>query len=118
MALNKQQINNAQDLPLTEVEVKEWGGSVLLRTMTGKERDDFENHIMANTNKDEKLDTRGLRVLLLGLTLVDEDGNRLFQDDELEELQSKSSKVINDLFEKAQELNGLSDNEVEDLVKN
>ena len=42
MTLTKDQILEANDLQSESVTVPEWGGDVLVRTMTGADRDAFE----------------------------------------------------------------------------
>ena len=44
--LTKDEILRADDLRLERVEVPEWGGEVVLRTMTGTERDAFEAELV------------------------------------------------------------------------
>jgi hypothetical protein len=42
----REKILNARDLPSQEMEVPEWNGAkVLIRTMSGKERDEFERFL-------------------------------------------------------------------------
>ena len=43
--LTKDQILKSDDLPSEEVSVPEWGGSVMVRSMTGYERDQFEQSV-------------------------------------------------------------------------
>ncbi len=40
-------IDGADDLPVEDVEVPEWGGAVRLRTLTGSERDGFEASVVS-----------------------------------------------------------------------
>ncbi len=117
------------DLKKEEVEVAEWGGSVLMRELTSKERDHFEATSFVETLDDnpdkpgEKLITRrpildNLRARLVALCMVDDAGNRLFGDDEVEVLGGKSAAVLSRLFTVAQRLNGLAAKAVEDAEKN
>ena len=39
--LTKEQINEIDDRPTLEVEIPEWGGSVLIRTLSAAQVDDF-----------------------------------------------------------------------------
>ena len=119
--LTKEQILVATDTSIETIEVPEWGGSVQMRTLTGKERDAFETAIQRRTKiigKNTRIDLTELKVTLLALTIVDETGNLLFSQEDLEALNSKSAKVINDLFEVAQRMNGLGDDAVEELQGN
>ena len=43
MALSKDAILAAKDTDVHEVDVPEWGGSILLRSMTGAQRNNYEH---------------------------------------------------------------------------
>jgi hypothetical protein len=45
-SLTKDEILEAADLSTKAVDVPEWGGSVNVRTMTGADRDAFENTLV------------------------------------------------------------------------
>lgn len=111
MLLNKDQILKAMDLPFRDVDVPEWGGSVRVSTMTAADRDSFEQSIY-ETGPDGKpiLKHENFRAKLLSRALVSETGERLFGEDELDvsALGAKSAKIIQMLFDIAQELNGTS----------
>lgn len=108
MALSKKAILGVPDFKTEKVAVPEWGGDVYLRTITGIERDAFEE-----CYSEQKM--KAFRVRFLVLTLCDESGERLFQDNEMEDLGKKSSAVINRLFEKAWALNAFTNEAVESL---
>ena len=52
------------------------------------------------------------------MTVCDENGKRIFKDEDIPALGKKSAKALSLIFDKAQELNGLSDEDVEKLSKN
>ncbi len=114
--LNKNDILNADDLPKELVEVPEWGGEVYVRTMSGTERDTFEATIMGEDYSERNY--RNVRATLCSLTMVDEEGNRLFTDNEVGALGKKSAAALQRVFNVAQRLNGLSNEDVDDLAKN
>jgi hypothetical protein len=114
--LTKDQILSTNDLTKELVEVPEWGGAVYVRTMTGAERDSFEAQILGDDYKERNY--RNVRATLCSLTIVDEDGKRLFSDAEVTKLGAKSAAAIDRIFNVAQRLNGLSKDDVEDLAKN
>lgn len=119
MALSKQQILEADDLPREEVEVPEWGGSIWIRTMTGVERDFFEQSVIgSHLNGNNRQNLTNVRARLVVLTAVDENGIRLFEEKDADELGKKSSAVLDRLFAVAQRLNGLSRDDIEELEKN
>jgi hypothetical protein len=118
MALSRDAILKVVDLELQEVEVPEWGGTVLVRGMTGAERDTFEASIMDLNGKDSKINFQNMRAKLLSKCIVDEQGKRLFDDADIDILSGKSAMALNRVFEVAQQLCGLSKADMDDLIKN
>ena len=115
MALTRDQILKADDLRREEVEVPEWGGTVFVRTMTGAERDSFEEEILKSGMK-ATMDN--VRARLLVRVLVDKDGKRLFQDSEFALLGAKSTAALENLVNTAQMLNGVTQDDLENIKKN
>jgi len=116
--LNKDQILKADDLKSEIVEVPEWGGEVKVRTMTGIERDTFEESIFDSKGKDTKMNFKNLRAKLVVLTIIGDNGERLFIEADVEALGKKSAKALDRIFGVAQRLNGIGQKEVEELTKN
>ncbi len=108
MALNKAAILAAGDSKTEKVNVPEWGGDVFIKTITGFDRDRFEDGY-----SEQKM--KNFRSRFLVLTLCDDKGDRLFTDAEVDELSKKSSLVINRLFEKAWSLNAFTNEAVDSL---
>ena len=116
--LSKTAILAANDLKSEDVEVPEWGGAVRVRSFTGRERDAFEASMVRGEGRDRKVDLTNMRARLVGLTVIDETGQRLFTDDEVDLLGAKSGAALDRIFAIAQKLNGLSGSDVEELSKN
>ena len=116
--LSKTAILTANDLQTEDVEVPEWGGAVRVRSFTGRERDAFESSMVRGEGRDRKVDLTNMRARLVGLTVIDETGQRLFTDDEVDLLGAKSGAALDRVFAIAQKLNGLSGADVEELSKN
>lgn len=111
MSLSKAAILSAKDVRLSNAEpVPEWGGEVYFKTLSGLERDAFEEAYSEQRMK-------AFRVRFLVLTLCDDTGSRLFDDGDFEALGQKSSTVINRLFEKAWSHNAFTTEAVESLGK-
>ena len=108
MTLSRENILTHDDLPREEVQIPEWGGSVLVRTMTGSERDAFESEHLKNPHKD-------LRARLAVATCCDEQGNLLFTAPDVESLAKKSAAALDRIFEVSARLSGLSKKDVIDL---
>ena len=116
--LSKTAILAANDLKSEDVEVPEWGGAVRVRSFTGRERDAFEASMVRGEGRDRKVDLTNMRARLVGLTVIDETGQRLFTDEEVDLLGAKSGAALDRVFAVAQKLNGLSGADVEELSKN
>ena len=112
--LTKEQILQADDLKQETVEVPEWGGSVIVRTISGTERDNFEIACAKDKNTTRKV----IRGRLLALCLVDEDGKRLFSDSDAAALGEKSATALDRAFEVAARLNGIGEKDQKELEKN
>jgi hypothetical protein len=117
MALSKDAIFAAKDTDVHEVEVPEWGGTILLRSMTGEQRNNYE-YWAHQQSQAESPDYRGIRERLIICCAVDDDGSPLFGDEDLAALASKNSEVIDRLHDKCQEICGMDSNALEDAAKN
>ena len=117
MSLTREAILKADDLPREKVPVPEWGGDVFVRTMTGVERDAYEQKLIREKGENEKLNMENLRGLLAAMTVVDDKGNRIFADTDAPELGRKSSLALTRIFDVAIRLNGLTKSEVDELAK-
>lgn len=117
--LNRAAILAANDLATVTVDVPEWGGAVIIRSMTGGQRDAYETSLMTKDSSGRySVDTENMRAKLVIFTAVDETGTPLFTPDDLPALASKSAAVIERLFVAAQRINGLSKDAVADAEKN
>jgi hypothetical protein len=92
--ISKTAILCANDLQTEDVEVPEWGGAVRVRSFTGRERDAFEASMVRGEGKDRKVDLTNMRARLVGLTVIDEGGQRIFTDDEVDLLGAKLGAAL------------------------
>jgi len=119
--LNRDSILNARDFGLKEVEVPEWGGEVYLRKWSAKDRSAY---ISKSVNVDEGGGHVNYETIFDGqvwavaMSLCDEEGKRLFTDDEIDLLAAKNGDVIQKLCEEVFKLNGLAEKSVEEAAKN
>lgn len=112
MLLNKQQIQEADDLPFQIVEMPEWGGEVKIRMMSGKHRIEFEKR---NALAKTELETM---INLIMFSCVDEDNNLLFDAKDYEFLSNKSAKSLMRIFNEAVKMSVLSTEGLENKAKN
>lgn len=116
--LSKQDIFDAQDHEFKVVPVPEWGGDVRIRSLSGSERDKYESSLARMDKKGNMVpDMVNARARLVALTAVDGDGNRVFTDNDVLKLGTKSSKALDRLFEASSELSGISEQDMEKMVE-
>jgi len=115
--LTKEQILAADDLKREVVDVPAWGGELMVRALTGKDRDEFEQSLF-DAGKTPRERMRNVRARLVAITVVDEQGNLLFSEADVEKLGNKSAAALDLVFSVAQRLSGLSKEDAEALAKN
>jgi hypothetical protein len=103
-----------KDIKTKQVNVPEWGGMLILKEMNGVDRESWEASLFPAGKKD----LRQIREKLLVRTIVDENGDRIFGDKDIEALSHKSGQVLDRLFDAAQRLNGLRTEDIEEREKN
>jgi hypothetical protein len=113
MALSKAAILAANDKKMVDMDVPEWSGSVKIRVMTGTERDRFEAEFVGGSKSVDMV-----RAKLVAKCLCDEDGNRLFTEQEIPALGEKSAAVLDRLFTACMKLNRFTKDDVEELSGN
>ena len=119
--LSKDDILKREDIVAKTVEVPEWGGEVMIRTMTGQERDAFEDYVVTfEQDRKKKGGARlNLRAELLSRCIVDGDGNLLFTEPaDIVALGGKSGKALDRCFKVAQELSRFTDKDLDELEGN
>lgn len=116
--LSRAQILAANDVKTETVEVPEWGGSVLVRTMTAGQRDAYETALY-NLAKGGVDNLRNkARATLVLVSVVDEDGRQLFTEADIEALASRSANAMDRVVKVSQQLNRLGDAQLDELTKN
>lgn len=110
--LNRDAILQAQDLAYEDVEVPEWGGTVRIGSMTGAQRDAWEQSLVPQSRGDS-VDISNIRARLVAVCAVDEKGVRLFTDADAVALGKKSAAALERCAKVAQRLNRLSNDDVE-----
>lgn len=129
MRLSRDDILKAEDLATEECDCPEWGGTVLVKALTGSERDSYEASCMSER---PALDATGkpirgqmqtvrnlanIRAKLVARCVVDDDGKRLFSDTDAGALGEKSAAALDRVFEVAARLSRLNEDDIEELGK-
>jgi hypothetical protein len=116
--LNRESIRNATDIRTKPVRCPEWGGDVLVRSMKGRERDDFEQSTLETRGGNREVNMANFRTKLLIRTVVDESGQLMFDEDDIKWLGEKSAAPISRIADEAMKLSGISKEDAEELVGN
>lgn len=114
--LSRKAILEAGDIASEEVDVPEWGGSVLITTMSGMQRDAWEQSLIVPGTR--KTDVSNVRAKLVAACAVDDDGAPLFTAADVEALGRKSATALERLAKVAQRLNGLTEQALEEARGN
>lgn len=116
--LTREQILATPWMPKVErVETPEWGGHVFVKEMSGAQRDRFELSTVKGKGPKTEANLENLRARLVAWTVCDDNGKRLFTEDDIKALGSKGSAVLTRLFTKAQELSALTEEAVAELTE-
>lgn len=118
MVLSKDQILSAIDTEYETVDVPEWGGKVRVKTLTGDERDSYEQSLIDQRGNVTGPKLAGAQARLCALTIVDDDGKRLFSDSDVKALGAKSAQALNRVFDVAVRLSRMTQADVEAMVGN
>ena len=134
MALSKDHILSAEDRPRSVEKVPEWcphkpdgvavctdethDHDVILRGISGLERIAFDQENIKQVGDEFKWNPQNIQARLLAKSIVDEDGNRIFNDQEALNLGAKSASVLSRLYAAAQKLNGMGAEDGEELKGN
>jgi hypothetical protein len=99
MSISKTDLLAALQPKIESIEI-EGIGAIKLRQLTVAESD----ALRASLDKEDKSSEFGLR--MLGTSLVDDEGNRMFGDDEIADLRNSSGTHVDKLIESVLVLNG------------
>lgn len=116
--LNKETILAADDIQYEDVPVPEWGGVVRVKSLMGNERDGLEASMIVGKGKNAQVNLENLRAKLVARSCVDENGKRIFDDTDIPALARKSALALNRVYEVAQRLSGITQEDVDELTKN
>ncbi len=105
------------DLVEERVDFPEWGGSAMMRSLMGYERDAFEESIIETRGKSRIVNTRNFRAKLFSLSARGQDGNLLFTEEQVEALGRKNAAALERGYDVAARLSGLKEDDVEALTK-
>ncbi len=120
-ALTAEQIFQADDLTNERVEVPEWGGYVIVRTMTGVEKDRFQMATLTQHKGKIVTDLKRMkhfRTRAVSLCAANDKGERIFTEAQVEKLAKKSAVALDRVYSVASRLNGLAEDSGGEAEKN
>lgn len=116
MRLSRDDFLKSEGPATEEVEIPELRGSVLVRGLTGRERDIFELDML--DPRTMRPDVVNMRAKLVSRCCVDDDGVRVFEPEDVDKLGELSASVVGRIYDVAARLSGLSQADLEELAAN
>lgn len=112
-----EQILSARDLQEEQVHIPEWDVDLIIRELTGAQRDRLESESVRIDGKGNVTAVRSdnLRAKIVILSTYDGDGNRVFEDSDLDSLLTKSASVLDRIADVAMRLSGMTQKAAEEL---
>lgn len=103
-----------RDVRTQKLTVPEWNKEVWLRTISGAERDRIDASVRDKSNPASLVNFRARFAVMV---LSDEQGNRIFTDADAIEIGKKSQSALDRILTAGLQLNGMAENDVDDLEK-
>lgn len=117
--LTKDEIFGMDDIPVEEVVVPEWGNKkVLVCGLTAAGKNAYEASLLDMKGNSRKVRLENATAKLLVRTIVDKSRKPLFVETDIERLGTKSAAALERLAKVANRLSAVTQEEVEELVKN
>jgi hypothetical protein len=116
--LRREQILSASDIVTETVSVPEWGGEVLVRGLTGKQRSDIETAMIEFRGSQRVYHVQNVYATYAAASIVDERGNQLFTLADVEALGQKNAAALARVWNVVQRLSGLSESDAKEFAKN
>jgi hypothetical protein len=107
--LNREDILKVDDVEIREVDVPEWGGTVRVRALSGYDRDAYQASMLQFQKDGQASPELGnMTAKLVSRSIVDEDGNQMFNELDVGRLGQKSSAALDRVSNVAAEISGLT----------
>lgn len=114
--LNREALLTKRELKTETVAIPEWGGEVIVRQLTAKERDDYEQAFITTKGKNVQQNMRNMRAELCVRSIVNEQGERLLQNADAAAFGQHPADVIDRIFAAAAHLSGMTKADQEELA--
>lgn len=119
MQITREQFLQASDLKTETVEVPELGGEVIVSELSGADRNEWSELINPNDSENpEDLDAMYSTAALIAYSVVNENGERMFTNEDIPTLCKKSFAVLTKVGAVALRVNGIGNEALEKFEKN
>jgi hypothetical protein len=105
-------IKEADDIKNQTVVIPEWGGDILIKSMSGRLRSNLEQKIASNAPHGD------IKMLILLNCCINEDGSRMFKDSDKSWLTEKAAAPLETLFVAICKMSGIGVDAVEEAEGN
>lgn len=116
--LSREAIQGANDRQLVPLQIPEWKGTIYLRPLTGKEKADYWDSLLVESNGERTFDKANERAKLAVLCCCNSQGAQLFCDHDVSWLSEKCSAALERIYQKADAMSLISATALEGLRKN
>lgn len=111
-------ILDASDIKTVSVKCPEWGGTVMIRGLSGTERDEYEAGTVKQVGRTKVTNLVNIRARLVAKCAVNPAGEQIFKPSQVAALGKKNAAALDRCFAAASKLSGLSSKDVEELTGN
>ncbi len=106
------------ETPLASRDVKTPKGTYRVQELMGGALDAYQQSMIVGKGRDRDVNMKNARAKLIVLSVVDENGKRIFQDSDVAIVARQGSRFLDIVFKAAQELSGLTDEDVKSMTEN
>lgn len=115
--LTPQQILEQQTVVFEELDVPEWHGSVRIKMLSAKERDEYEASMVDYKNGNARPNMVNARARLVQLACINEDGTRMFTRGDIKVLGDLPAAGLQRVFNKVNEMSAITDKDLEEMTE-
>lgn len=110
-------ILKSEDIKLNKIHVKEWGCDIYIKQICPREQNEYFQWCDEERKKYGELSIGRVNSKYVTMLVCDENGKRVFSDDDFDKIMEKNACVINYIAEKINDINTFTTAEVEDIAK-
>jgi hypothetical protein len=115
MMLRREEILGAKDIAIETIAVPEWGGEVLVRSLSGTQREAMDRVIYEGRQVGRPV---SIFATVAAYSIVDATGARLFSDEDIGALAAKNSAPLERIWDWHTHHSGIGVKSLEEAAKN